>query len=619
MHRFEIDSRPWVRWWWLRGPFRESDITGQLQWLSTNGFGGVELAWLCPLWLGLDRAAAEIPEWLGEDFASLLAITKQRCDEFGLGCDFTFGSCWPFGGTCVEPEDASRTLDGLGNQRLGSSWEYPGRGFIVDHLSAGALRNYANNLAPAFARALSGSTSALFCDSWEIGKARLWTDALWAAFEERYGYDLRAVVDFIADDPQVRYDYRKLMGETVVREFYATFTEICHELGARSRVQCHGSPTDLISAYATVDIPESEAILYNPHFSRIAGSAAALADKPIVSCETFTCIYGFPSPGNSLPRRLCRKEQVADLKLLADGLFAQGVNQIVWHGMPYNPASQQGRSEFYASVHVAPDCGFRDELKEFNGYLEFVCQSLKRGNTLSRLAVYLPNEDEIFRGALPDSLRVPGSQDYAEMRYVVLPSETEGYAPLWISAAFLRTSEVCDGELCCGPQRFQALYVDVEWLDYDALEAMVSLAQKGLPVILKRQPKQPGHLPRQGFASLLETLTTAASTELSDTPAQPLLRGERLPWFWARRHESVTRVFLAHPAARELQYPMTYGQSYSEKAETLNIEVDAAGWKRLKLRFEPNQSLLMSIEGKNVSFEQMDYIPLKPQTTIPNC
>ena len=109
-----------------------------------------------------------------------------------------------------------------------------------------------------------------------------------------------------------------------------------------------------------MDIPESEAILFPPPFSRIAASAAALSGKPVVSAETFTCLYGFVTRANLEPYRYWHKEQVADLKLLADALFAQGVNQIVWHGMPFNGPG--GRNEFYASVHVGPDAAFAAEL-----------------------------------------------------------------------------------------------------------------------------------------------------------------------------------------------------------------------------------------------------------------
>lgn len=609
-HPFQTDSRPWVRWWWLRGPFCDRDITSQLQWLRNNHFGGVELAWICPLWLGLDPKDAVLPRWLSDEFEELLSLTKKRCDELGLGCDFTFGSSWPFGGTIVKAKDASQTFDGLGGQYVASSWEVPEQCYVVNHLSSKALRSYAAKMAPTFKEGLKGSTSALFCDSWEIDKSRLWTESLWENFLRRFGYDLRDVLDCI-DKPQIRYDHRKLVGETVVAEFYQTFTDICHELGACSRVQCHGSPTDLISAYASVDIPETEAILFNPHFSRIPASAAALANKPVVSCETFTCLYGFPS-------HMAHQEQVADLKLLADGLFAQGVNQIIWHGMPYNPLSEVNQCEFYASVHVAHDCSFQEHLPAFNGYLTKVCGILKQGLTLSRLAVYLPNEDEVIRGKLNSEDCVPGSQDYSEMRYVCLPPETNGYAPLWISGPFLAHSRVQEGQLQCGEQSFQVLYVDVEWLDFDALETMVNLARDGLMIVLKRAPKQPGHNPRQGYEALLDTLKSYTTTELSETTARPLLRSTQLLWYWARCDGPITWVFLAHPKAHELQYPMTYGQSCCNCTQILNVEVDASGYKPVQLVFEPYQSLLMKIDGDSISFPDLGYAPPSPLPTSPD-
>ena len=146
---------------------------------------------------------------------------------------------------------------------------------------------------------------------------------------------------------------------------------------------------------------------------------------------------------------------MADLKLLADALFAQGVNQVVWHGMPFNGPG--GRNEFYASVHVGPDAAFAAELPAFNAYLERVSSLLRLGRTESRLAVYLPNEDNRRLDRIPDAERTPGAMYRWEMRHVVVPREAEGYAPLWISAAFLGRAEVGDGRLRVGDCAFSAL------------------------------------------------------------------------------------------------------------------------------------------------------------------
>ena len=101
---------------------------------------------------------------------------------------------------------------------------------------------------------------------------------------QRFGYRLEGLEDQIDEDPDLRHDYRTVIAEAILG-FYREFAALCREHGAVSRVQCHGAPTDLLAAYAVVDVPESEAILFDPPFSRIAASAAALSGKPVVSAE----------------------------------------------------------------------------------------------------------------------------------------------------------------------------------------------------------------------------------------------------------------------------------------------------------------------------------------------
>jgi hypothetical protein len=610
---FRGGSKPYTRWWWLAGPFRREDIHDQLAWLRSNGFGGVELAWLWPAWM----AGAEPGiEWLGSEWCNLVAFTKQEADRLGLGCDFTFGSCWPFGSSAVRPEDASRTLDGLSRQRLVGSWEDPDAGppYVLNHLDRGALRRYAEALMPAFSGGLTRSRSALFCDSLEIDTRRLWDPKLWDRFAERFGYRLEGLEDQIDDDPDLRYDYRTVIAEAILREFYQEFAVICREHGAFSRVQCHGAPTDLLSAYAAVDIPESEAILFPPHFSRIAASAAALSGKPVVSAETFTCLYGFVTRANLEPYLYWHKEQVADLKLLADALFAQGVNQVVWHGMPFNGPG--GHNEFYASVHVGPDAHFADDLPPFNAYLERVSALLKLGRTESRLAVYLPNEDNRRLDCIPDDERTPAAVYRWEMRHVVVPREAEGYAPLWVSPAFLGSAEVAAGRLRAGDCTFAALLVDVEWLDGDALEEVVRLADAGLPVILCRPPRPPGRRPRDDYTVLLDALGARPNVvgRLGEVGLAPLVAGNDLPPFWARRTTNALYLFFAHPKVRELRYPMRYGQALCRERVVRRIAIDFDGaLHRLDLVFEPYQSLLVCVSrSEGAQFVDIEYRPPEP-------
>jgi hypothetical protein len=607
---FNRGSKPFARWWWLAGPFEREAIRDQLEWLNANGFGGVELAWLWPSW---QSDAEPGVDWLSSEWSDLVAYAKQEADRLGLGCDFTFGSCWPFGGSVVRRGDAARTFHGFSAQTLQGSWEDQGGKplYVLNHLDRGALRHYATALLAAFAGALGGSKSALFCDSLEIDTRRLWDPKLWNQFAERFGYRLEGLEDQIDDDAAIRYDYRTLIAEAIVSEFYEEFAEICRSAGAVSRVQCHGAPTDLLAAYAAVDIPESEAILFDPPFSRIVASAAALSGKPIVSAETFTCLYGFVTPTNLQPYLYWHKEQVADLKLLADSLFAQGVNQIVWHGMPFN--GRGGRNEFYASVHVGPDAGFASDLPAFNAYLERVSSILKLGRPESRLAVYLPNEDNRRLDRIPEAERTPAANYRWEMRHVAVPREAEGYAPLWISSPFLRRAEIAGGRLCVGDCRFPALLIDVDWLDGDALAEIVRLAQAGLRVVLGRTPQSPGRHARADYQTLLDVLQACqtVSRRLDHAGVTPLVTSDDLPPFWSRKSAQALYLFFAHPKVRELRYPMRYGQSLCRERVIQRVSVDSAGLSHaFDLVFEPYQSLLVRVSPTDgVQFMDIFYQP----------
>ncbi len=613
---FHGTSKPYTRWWWLAGPFERENIIYQLDWAKVNGFGGVELAWLWPSWLGQGQAAPGI-DWLSSEWSELTTFTKQYASQIGLGCDFTFGSCWPFGGSCVRPEDAAQTFSGLSSQQLHGSWEAESGTplLVVNHLSRSALEHYAAALLPALANPLARGPAALFCDSLELDTGGMWSPQLWESFAERFGYRLEGFCHSLDAHSDVRYDYRKYRAEAMLREFFEVFTAICHRAGAFARVQCHGAPADLLAAYAAVDIPESEALLFNPTFSRIPASAAALASKPIVSCESFTCIYGFVTSGNPKPLLYWRKENVADLKLLADALFAQGVNQILWHGMPFN--GPRGDNEFYASVHVGPDAYFAAELPAFNAYLEAVSGVMRLGRPYSQLAVYLPNEDNWMVDRIPREERTPGAVYRWEMRHVVVPPETEGFAPLWVSEPFLQAATCRDGRLWIRDTSFAALYIECEWLDGEALGEVVRLARAGVPIVWKRQPQQPGHSPRRNYADMLQELKGLPNVRpaLDQLGVRPIVEGEDLPGFWVRRTDEHVYLFFAHPSARQVQYPMQYGQSYLDKTliRRVILHVEPTS-RKVELRFEPYQSLVLQVSRRSgeMAFVDITYRPPEP-------
>ncbi|MBV5314761.1 MAG: hypothetical protein JZU47_15775 [Prolixibacteraceae bacterium] len=602
-------SKPYTRWWWFASKFTHQDILEQLKWIKDNNFGGVEIAFIYPV---NRNPNAERFEWLGAEWQDRVTFAKTCCDSLGLGCDFTFGTLWPFGGTFVSDADRTKKWgDSTFMQPLRLSWTMPDTGNVLNHMDKDAFDRYAKVMGRALSPALAGSQSSVFCDSWEVETKFLWTDGFDNKFQEKFGYDIKPFMDsiYFGNYGSQRYDYMKLIAEKVLNEFYIPFDKKCHEMGALSRVQCAGSPTDLMTAYASVDIPETEAMLYNPSYSKIVASAAALSEKPIVSSETFTCLYGWPA-------KYIRREQTADLKMVADALFANGVNQIVWHGMPFNPVGID-TIYFYASVHVGKRGALSGEIPAFNEYLTKVSEKMRFGQTYSDVAVYLPLEDSWVAGVLPKELQLPWAWGTYELRYTDFNKELEGYHPLWINNHFLKQAEFKDGKLWIDGLSFELLYIDVNFMDVDALKTVFQLAEKGLPICLKKDPLQAGYKKNIVFGTLLEKLKKLPNTANKfneNLNLQPLITGEDLPEFWCRSDGKTVQIFFANPHSKDLKYPLSYGQSLQESSLIRKIVVHSNRKNTpVTLKFDAYQSLLLIIdEMGNVKFEDITFVPKTP-------
>jgi hypothetical protein len=136
------DSRPWTRWWWFASVISKADIADNLAWLKQNGFGGVEIAWIYPLNKREKDTAHYTPrqKWLSPEWTEMVAYAKQHADELGLGCDFTFGSLWPFGDTEVPFNEATMNMiDPKWRQDLTGTWDWPKKGYVIDHLNRNAF------------------------------------------------------------------------------------------------------------------------------------------------------------------------------------------------------------------------------------------------------------------------------------------------------------------------------------------------------------------------------------------------------------------------------------------------------------------------------------------------
>ena len=615
--------KPYTRWWWFSSDIDKKDVRDQLVWLRDHEFGGVEIAWIYPMFL--DTTTSH-PDFLSPEWSEPVVYAKKVADSLGLGCDFTYGTLWPFNDVNLPEGDGTKNyFDSVEVAKRAYTWDHPKVGRILNHLDKEAFYRYADKMNKGLSEAFKGSESGVFVDSWEVDTYYIWTKGFGEKFLSDHGYDIepymkeRTLMD--KGNEGVLYDYFKTLSEYVMNEFYSPFAENARANGAFSRAQCGGAPTDLLTAFTLVDIPETEAILYEPMFSKIAASAATLSKKDAVTSETFTCMYGwtgllYQNGRGKSPHQ--GEEQIADLKLVCDALLANGTNQIIWHGFPFNKV---GHSDnwFYTTCQVSSDESNNlsgEELTRFNRYMKVVSEYMRKGENYTDVAVYMPLEDSWIGGPYSEQIlkMMPWAGGQYEMRYINTPETLKGRQPIWVNGKFLSESNYTGGKLHCGDAEFNSLYIDVEYMDYSSLKDIVSLAESGLPVQVARLPKEPGRNTHEDYGSLLEELLSkpSVSREPSAITGEPLIEGEDIPDFWCRKDGDNLYIFFANPLSEKVSYPMEYGYAFrdhgSERIVTVNHHRKS---EQYKLEFAPRESILLEVSPKGIRRIDLGYIPPK--------
>lgn len=280
-----------------------------------------------------------------------------------------------------------------------------GEGYVLDHLDKTAVENYIKVFEDAFNKAGTPYPTTFFNDSYEIFGAD-WSRNFFEEFEARRGYKLQKhmqeLLGLSADaNTQVRSDYRETMADMYIDNFIKPWNEFAHRHGVITRNQSHGSPSNLIDTYASVDIPEIEGYgrtkslldikgirkdegFYNVNSSdfatlKLAASAAHVTGKKLTSSETFTWFTEH------------FRTSLSQMKPEMDLMFLAGVNRMFFHGTTYSPQSIAWPGyKFYASIDMSPTNSIWADAGEFMTYVNR-CQSfLQWGNIDNDILVYFP-------------------------------------------------------------------------------------------------------------------------------------------------------------------------------------------------------------------------------------
>ncbi|MHB9141498.1 MAG: alpha-L-rhamnosidase [Paludibacter sp.] len=390
-----------------------------------------------------------------------------------------------------------------------------GEGYVMDHFSKRAVKNYLNRFDKAFTATNTPYPHNFFNDSYEVYGAD-WTEDFFEQFYTRRGYKLEEHLPaFLAkerSDETARLvsDYRQTMSDLLLENFTQQWTDWAHSHGSKTRNQAHGSPGNLIDLYATVDVPECESFgisdfgikglrkdsLTIKNYSDIsmlkyASSAAHISGKPYTSSETFTWLTEH------------FRASLSQCKPDLDLLFVSGVNHCYFQGTPYSPKEAAWPGwQFYASINMSPTNTIWHDAPAMFSYITR-CQSfLQMGKPDNDFLIYIPVYD-VWNDQ--DGLLLQFDIHKMDKRmpkfiHTVQTIYQSGYDVDYISDQFILSTKCVNGRLMTtGGSSYKALILPaVQKMPVNVLRHLISLVEQGANVVF--MDNFPNDVP--GFAGL---------------------------------------------------------------------------------------------------------------------
>lgn len=280
---------------------------------------------------------------------------------------------------------------------------------ILDHLRRDAFMAHARRVGDS-ARASVGSLfgsglRAIFCDSLEVHAYLFWTEGFLEEFQRRRGYDLTPFLPILKvpgfADPygaflssplydidgvgeRVRNDYWQTVSDMMVDNFYQPFADWAAQNKLLARVQAHGSPTDVARVYGLADIPETEDLydMGRYDFLKMAASASHVYGHKIAASESFVWMG---KAYQTTPEKI---------KRYADELLTAGINEIIYHGFPYEymdrpePGWHPFSSPMPFSSHMNAHNPFWPYIPRLNAYMTRLQYLSQEGTNVAPVALY---------------------------------------------------------------------------------------------------------------------------------------------------------------------------------------------------------------------------------------
>lgn len=406
----------------------------------------------------------------------------------------------------------------------------PTQGPVVDHFdSLKVIKNYTHVIGPrtGLEPYYGNPLRAIFNDSYEFEVDRHYSPDFIRHFREKRGYDITpwlpanlqrgynyasfkrpsAAPDFSfgPQDWRLRYDYDQTIGELLGDHFIKTGSRYLEKRGLLHRTQAYGMNMDMMANAGLASIPETESMLGPEAILKVMTSGAHLYNRPIVSAESLV----FSNRAyTTTPQKI---------RLAVDKLFAAGVNQIIYHGVPYRYVTKDFGPEgwypfsspYLGVVNFSSNLGegntYWKYQRDINEYVSRTQYALRSGKPHTDVLIYFPftnvegmpdNPDEILtKGYLPGvDPPLPASREphdrakelWAEHVYPLINQlEARGISWGWVNDASIQQAQLTgDKQITIRGNRYQALILaDSSTIQLSTARQINALATKGMKLL----------------------------------------------------------------------------------------------------------------------------------------
>ncbi|QMW00580.1 glycosyl hydrolase [Spirosoma foliorum] len=535
--------------WPPSGPILQSeDGFLSLEFSDTTVTGGKSLSFSLPLLSPAKNRTKSLPRLQAVVIAKLLPKTTD-----GDGTILLDPSSTQVLTSSVENRTLSYSFP-EGSWRVIAFWAVPSgeqpslvaapkSGPVVDHLDTQKvlkLYNYLfgerTGLQPYFGNPMR----AVFSDSYEFKTNRHYSLDLLDWFRKKRGYDItpflpanmqrgynyvafmrpNAKPDFAFSDQdwRLRYDYDLTVSELVGEHFFKTSRDWAESRNLLFRTQGYGLNMDMMAMAGLASIPETESMLGPEANLKIMTSGALLYNRPIVSAESVV----FSGRAYTItPQKI---------KMAVDKLFAAGVNQVIYHGVPYRYTPEAlGPEGWYpfsspllGTINFSSNLGewniFWKDQKDINQYVSRIQYALRSGKPRADVLLYFPfmdvegmpdNPEEILtkgyiqdvEGPLPKSKddTNPVKATWAKEVYPLINQlEASGISWAWVNDASIQEAQLeKNGKINIRGNLFQALILaNDSIIQLKTAEKIKELSRKGMRLLATGTlpVKQPSYL-----------------------------------------------------------------------------------------------------------------------------